>query len=88
MRRILAAELSPYGRAGNEPRFALDGETVNLSPGQVLMLGMAVQELTTNAAKYGALSTQSGRVDVTGASTGTGPRRSREFDGLRVVDRP
>ncbi|MBJ7534551.1 PAS domain S-box protein [Rhodomicrobium vannielii ATCC 17100] len=65
LRRIFAAELSPYGRAGGEPRFALDGETVNLTPGQALMLGMAVHELTTNAAKYGALSTKSGRVDVT-----------------------
>ncbi|MBT3071918.1 PAS domain S-box protein [Rhodomicrobium sp. Az07] len=65
LRRIFAAELSPYDRAGDEPRFALDGETVNLTPAQALMLGMAVHELTTNAAKYGALSTQSGRVDVT-----------------------
>jgi two-component system CheB/CheR fusion protein len=65
LRRIFASELSPYGNEGDNPRFALDGETVNLSPGQALTLGMAVHELTTNAAKYGALSTTSGRVDVT-----------------------
>jgi len=65
LRRIFASELTPYGHEGENPRFALDGENVNLSPGQALILGMAVHELTTNAAKYGALSTKSGRVDVT-----------------------
>ncbi|WP_127076032.1 CheR family methyltransferase [Rhodomicrobium lacus] len=65
LRRIFASELSPYDQDCDNPRFTLDGESVNLTPGQAQMLGMAVHELTTNAAKYGALSTKSGRVEVT-----------------------
>ncbi len=64
LRRILATELSPYDHNGDEPRFTLDGENVSLESTQALALGMALHELTTNAAKYGALSTPGGRVDV------------------------
>ncbi len=65
LRRILATELSPYDHNGDEPRFTLDGEDVSIEPAaEALAFGMAVHELTTNAAKYGALSTPAGRVDV------------------------
>jgi two-component sensor histidine kinase len=75
LRRILAAELSPYGHDGDEPRFTFDGENVSLEPAEALALGMAIHELTTNAAKYGALSTPAGRVDVSWSidRTGAGP---------------
>jgi two-component system CheB/CheR fusion protein len=65
LRRILASELSPYGHDGDEPRFTLDGDNISIEPAQALALGMAIHELTTNAAKYGALSSPGGRVDVT-----------------------
>ena len=64
LRRILATELSPYDHNGDKPRFMLDGENVSLEPAEALALGMAIHELTTNAAKYGALSTPAGRVVV------------------------
>ena len=64
LRRILSTELSPYEHDGDEPRFTLDGEDVSLEPAEALALGMAIHELTTNAAKYGALSTPAGRVVV------------------------
>jgi len=52
--------------AGNEPdRFAARGPMVRLSPKVALSLSMAMHELATNAVKYGALSNDSGRVDVT-----------------------
>jgi PAS domain S-box-containing protein len=46
-------------------RIRVDGPRVRLAPKQALALAMAVHELCTNAAKYGALSVESGRVDVT-----------------------
>jgi two-component sensor histidine kinase len=49
--------------AGPE-RVVLRGEDVILRPRAVLTLAMAVHELTTNAAKYGALSVPGGRIEV------------------------
>lgn len=60
---ILLDELAPYRRSdgGNAH---LSGPLVRLSPKQALTLGMAIHELTTNAAKHGALTTESGTVRV------------------------
>jgi two-component sensor histidine kinase len=43
-------------------QFVVSGERVEISPQQVLALSMALHELATNAAKYGALSTEAGTV--------------------------
>jgi PAS domain S-box-containing protein len=55
---ILLDEFAPYRRSdgGN---VHLSGPLVRLNPKQALTLGMAIHELTTNAAKYGAVSTES-----------------------------
>ncbi|MDP3491996.1 MAG: HWE histidine kinase domain-containing protein [Hyphomonadaceae bacterium] len=51
--------------AGNQPdRFTAKGPVVRLSPKAALSLSMAMHELATNAVKYGALSNDAGRVDV------------------------
>jgi two-component system CheB/CheR fusion protein len=42
----------------------IDGEPVPLAPHQGLSLSLILHELTTNAAKYGALSRPEGRLDV------------------------
>jgi two-component sensor histidine kinase len=60
---VLENELAPF-REGQADRFRLDGPDVNLPPRYVLALGMTLHELTTNAAKYGALSVQTGGVDI------------------------
>ncbi|GJD52503.1 hypothetical protein OPKNFCMD_5269 [Methylobacterium crusticola] len=62
LREILENELAPY-RVGAE-HLTLTGPAVNLPPRYVLALGMTFHELTTNAAKYGALSRAEGRVHV------------------------
>ncbi|GEO98033.1 sensor histidine kinase [Methylobacterium haplocladii] len=62
LRQVLENELSPY--RNGEDQFDLVGEDVDLPPRYVLALGMTAHELTTNAAKYGALSTGTGRVSV------------------------
>ena len=62
LRAILQTELAPYDReAGN---VAVRGQDVALTPKAGLALAMAVHELASNAAKYGALSTTSGRLTV------------------------
>jgi PAS domain S-box-containing protein len=63
LRTMLADELAPYrGEDGGNVRFA--GPPVMLGPKHALTLGMAIHELATNAAKYGALSAKSGIVEV------------------------
>ena len=63
LRDLLSGSLAPY--AGSAPdRVVLRGEDVVLKPRAVLTLAMAVHELTTNAAKYGALSVPAGRIEI------------------------
>src|SRR5215471_11888078 len=63
LRELLSGSLAPY--AGTAPhRVVLRGEDVVLRPRAVLTLAMAIHELTTNAAKYGALSIPGGRVEI------------------------
>ena len=45
-------------------RIILGGEDIALSSSAVQAIGMALHELVTNASKYGALSTESGRVTL------------------------
>jgi len=63
LRHILEKELSPYNDDKGE-RVALEGPVVELPSEAAVPIGMAVHELTTNAAKYGALSVSNGRVVV------------------------
>ena len=59
---LLENELAPY-RAGPD-HIILAGPEVALPSRHVLAIGMTVHELTTNAAKYGALSVSEGQVRV------------------------
>jgi two-component sensor histidine kinase len=63
LRELLSGSLAPYAGGGSE-RVVLRGEDVILRPRAVLTLAMAVHELTTNAAKYGALSVPGGRIEI------------------------
>lgn len=62
LRDLVSAGFAPYGAEPN--RLVLRGEDVVLRPRAVLTLAMAFHELITNAAKYGALSTPTGRIEV------------------------
>ena len=61
LRQAVEAALVPFGR---EHRFVLDGPALRISARAALALSMALHELCTNAAKYGALSAPEGRVAV------------------------
>jgi PAS domain S-box-containing protein len=58
---LLRCQLAPYAGPNNTH---LDGPDVLLTPEAGQALGMVLHELTTNAAKYGALSVHTGRVSV------------------------
>jgi PAS domain S-box-containing protein len=49
-------------------RIVLDGPKLRLNAASAQAIGLAVHELATNAGKYGALSTDRGRVDVSWAT--------------------
>ncbi len=55
---VAARAMEPFA----EDRFSIDGPSVDVSPQHALALSMALHELATNAAKYGALSPAGGRV--------------------------
>jgi two-component sensor histidine kinase len=59
---ILADELAPY-RIPDE-RVHLCGPPVTMSSNAVLMRGLVMHELATNAAKYGALSAPQGWIEI------------------------
>jgi PAS domain S-box-containing protein len=62
LNELLATVLAPYGLG--EGRFVTEGPPVLLQARLVLSLSMVLHELATNASKFGALSTPSGRVAI------------------------
>ena len=64
LREILEKELRPYNDTKGD-RIVLEGPAVELPSDAAVPIGMAIHELTTNAAKYGALSIPGGKVAVT-----------------------
>lgn len=60
---VVQAELAPYAQDAHR-HLEMGGPDVELAPNDALSLGLAVHELATNAAKYGALSVEDGRVSI------------------------
>jgi two-component sensor histidine kinase len=63
LREMLMNELGPYNDAEGT-RIRLEGPKVELLGDLAVPAGMAIHELTTNAAKHGALSVPEGRIKV------------------------
>jgi PAS domain S-box-containing protein len=62
LRELIGGALSAYRGADAPNRFEIDGPEVSLVPKAALALSLALHELATNAAKYGALAGETGRV--------------------------
>ena len=61
--RLIGEEMAPY-RGANNSRVKLSGPAVFLPPEKAQNLALALHELATNSAKYGALSVAKGVVEV------------------------
>ncbi len=84
---VFTQQVEPF--ADHVNRIAFDGPQVNLSQDAAQILAMVAHELLTNAAKYGALSNEKGRVEVTWQldhqDDGNLHLSWREIDGPTVV---
>jgi PAS domain S-box-containing protein len=82
---IVALAVSPY--VDNDPsRIVTDGPPVRLEPRMALAIAMTLQELATNAAKYGGLSVPAGRLSIVWTmEDGLLRLRWEEKDGPRVT---
>jgi two-component sensor histidine kinase len=62
LRSLVQEELSPFSRGGSQSN--IEGPSVSLPQDAAQTVAVAMHELATNAAKYGALSREEGRVEV------------------------
>ncbi len=88
---IVHDALEPFGVSGGRPdRIVMTGENIRFPPKAALALGIAFNELATNAVKYGALSNAAGSILI-GWTMETAPAGKRlllkwqEKDGPRVT---
>jgi PAS domain S-box-containing protein len=71
--KLVDEELAPYS---NSDQIAFGGSEIRLQPATAQTLALALHELVTNSAKYGALSTLSGRLSI---------KWERKADMLKMV---
>jgi two-component sensor histidine kinase len=79
---VVKRAMAPFAAS----QITLEGPSLDLSPKQALALSLALHELATNAAKYGALSRPEGRVELRWeAQNGQLDLRWRESGGPQVA---
>ena len=61
---VVRAAIGPFDTPGAN-RFIVQGAEIDVGPAAVLSLALALNELCTNAVKFGALSNAEGRVEIT-----------------------
>ena len=96
---VVRAAVEPFD-SGDVRRFAVQDSQIEIGPGAVLPITMSLNELSTNAVKYGALSNATGRIAITSrvdnnkltltwAETGGPPVRqpTRRSFGSRLITR-
>jgi two-component sensor histidine kinase len=99
IRDVVTRAIAPHHEAGDD-RFRLDGPAIELPPKAVVAISLILHELSTNAAKYGALHELAGHVGISWHRIGNrirlewveqnGPpvvKPEREGFGTKVVSR-
>ena len=65
LREVAVRALEPFGASDGAPgRFHITGDMFELQAKPALAIAMGLHELATNALKYGALSVEGGRIDL------------------------
>ena len=70
---ILSAAVEPFNALG-DGRFLVRAADFDVAPGAVLPLALVLNELCTNAVKYGALSNATGHVEIDASIDASGER--------------
>lgn len=68
LKEVVATATEAFGSV----RFRVDVDDVNVSASTVLPIAMVLNELCTNAVKYGALSNATGHVEIAGTTAANG----------------
>lgn len=76
---VIPAALAPF-LGEDERRIAIHGPSLMLKEHTVGGIALACNELATNAAKYGALSTKNGRIDIAWRAAPAGEEERVEFE--------
>ncbi|QRM56066.1 PAS domain-containing sensor histidine kinase [Sinorhizobium sp. BG8] len=71
LRAVIGEAIAPYPIDS----FDISGPEIQLAPKTVVSISLALHELATNAAKYGALSVAGGRVSIVWSLDGDAPAR-------------
>lgn len=69
LRELLSVQIGPF-RPSDASRLEIEGEPFRLSNQAAQTIGLALHELATNAAKYGAFAASSGRLKVSWTRVG------------------
>jgi two-component system CheB/CheR fusion protein len=83
LRQIVRDEINPYLEDGQSDT-VVDGPDVLLTPRQALAFCLAVHELATNAAKYGAMSHAGGRVEARWKNVGSNGTETLLFEWIET----
>jgi PAS domain S-box-containing protein len=86
LRSVIMRAVAPL--AGEESRFDFEGPDLWAAPRAALALSLALHELSTNAAKYGALSNEAGRVSIGWQISGPALRLEWKESGGPAVIQP
>jgi PAS domain S-box-containing protein len=62
--QLVRDQVLPYARVGLDGQVKMSGPPLIMGPEAAHTFGLILHELATNAAKYGALSTEQGRLDI------------------------
>lgn len=89
LRTLVMRTLAPFG-VEDPQRFSVKGDEIDLPPNVVPAYALALHELATNATKYGALSNDTGVIEIEWTADMTGPDREltltwRERNGPTVT---